>query len=296
MTSNRPGRKEHFVTRSRTLPFIILIALVLLIPVTAVAQDASPAAKPAGSARLFSITLPREVFPVAPVALSWDEIRIQPRFEGTLDDGHAAPARAMYVMHGDITVTVPHEALAWQGAAAVDGDATSVKAGDAITLATGDLLFVPHRPSGENNSPPALHLVNHGDLAAHIVGFRVSDAPIMPTQQVPEGMSANSLLSAVTDPDAFAAETVSVSLDRVSIAPGESIEPDPGVVAGFYQVIAGRINYGWTAPGQETPVTYSWAPLVGRWIPWADDVQVSLTALDDAPAMLLVLLVTTNGE
>jgi len=269
---------------------VLLLATLLLTP-PATAQDASPVPGDVQREQVASITLPAAALQPVIEAISWEELRVEPGVNATLTADARFQARVMVVLSGSVTLTLPGESMVWRGDAAPGGDPEPAPPGKPFDLATGDVVAIPATDGG---SGAKVHIANPGAAPDRIGGIHFSEAPLIRQLLDVDGIRTISRPLRLLDAIDPSAGNLTLRLDRLVVEPSQQLQPDAEAIAAFYEVDEGVIEYAWTPPDGATTFTTTWAPVMGGWFPWANDVAVSLMPSADEPAVVLELTVTQD--
>jgi hypothetical protein len=259
------------------------------------AQNASPVPSGARSTPLFEVTLPRTTLPRQIASIAWEEIRVEPEVHTGLKVGQGFQARALYILDGQIDIVPYEQALYWRGEAAIGGAPEEVAASQTVHLDRGDLLFFPFALDADQGSDTQLGIANPGQEPARVVGFRLSDDPAVMREDNIPGIRFYMQPFVVGHGQSKKDGDIRVTLNRLTMDAGQGVQPNKAMLASFYQIADGRVDYTWTMPDGSQSFTTSWAPNMGGWFPWADGVDVSLIAIGDDPAVVLELAVHKPG-
>ncbi|MEA2025118.1 MAG: hypothetical protein U9O18_00360, partial [Chloroflexota bacterium] len=193
--------------------------------------------------------------------------------------------RGIVVDSGEFLITPITDALLWRGAGS---DQEVAPAGEAVTVAVGDAIFLPAVPDAEVDPEMELGLVNPGTEDATAVTFHTHQRGGT-FYGFPQGLTLGDWDIAVSPQTMEPFDDVDVlfRLTRISGGPGAPIPlPDAPTIAVYY-VEEGDLEL--TMSGARGDFVFEWPAGRNGFLTRNEGIEETLDIVGDAPASVLEL-------
>jgi hypothetical protein len=279
---------EHLMRTLRlSLSGTIIVALLSGLGGAAVAQDETGASEATRETRL-ELTIPAAALPTDFVSLVVENWTLAPGTDTTTGSSgvlgnEALRGRGLVVESGGLLVTPATEALLWRD---LTGEPEMTPAGEALTLAVGEAIFLPAIPDAEVDAEASVGIANPGSEEATAWSFHTHQAGGT-FSGYPSGLTLGPWdISAAFDPEAVAAfdgVDAVFRLSRIEGGPGASITLMDPPAFNVYYVESGELTLLTQGPGGE--FTSKWSQGWDGPLPWPpEELEQSLAVTSDGPA------------
>ena len=269
----------------------VILALLGGLGGTVIAQtEGEDASEGVAQETLFELLIPSEALPEDFLRLIVEQWTLAAGSDSS--DGLANSAsnkafrgRAIVVDSGELLIEPVVDALVWRS----DGtEAETVLAGEAVTVAAGDAIFLPAIPDAEVDAEAMLRLANPGSEDATALSFHTRQASGTFTGY-PPGLTLGDwdMGFAPQSMEPFDDVDVLFRLTRITGGPGAPIPlPDAPAIA-LYYVEEGDLEL--TTSGPRGEFVFEWPAGRNGNLTRNEGIEETLDIMGDAPASVLEL-------
>jgi hypothetical protein len=268
----------------------VILALLGGMGSSAIAQAEEAELETATIEVIWELPVPSEALPDDFVKLVIEDWTLAPSTDtaestASVLGNEALRGRGLVIETGELSVTPATEAMLWRG---TTGDPQMSPAGEPVTLAVGDAIFLPAVPDDEVDRDAPIVIVNAGAGAATARSFHTHQSGGsylgFPTGLTLGEWNMASDFQAATR-EALNGVDVVFRLTRTTGQPGAIVPIVAAPAIGLYFVAEGELEQVSSGPGGE--ITSKWPAGKNGLVPRTEGVEQTLHVVGDQAATVL---------